>query len=119
MANDVEGFIALLVIVMIVVLVGTVGRLWVLRHRPRTFAVNISDIAFVLFSVLMLIAIGLSFDGVNSELHIERKYGASEVDVKLLTRKYLKVSRKKNWCQLMLYGFVPDYKFSRWNRNFS
>lgn len=92
MANDIEGFIVLLVVVMVVVLVGTVGRLWILRHRPRTFAVNLSDTAFILFSTLMSIATGLAFDGVNSELNIERKYGAAEVDSKLLTHRYLKVS---------------------------
>lgn len=96
MANDIEGFIVLLLVLMVVVLVGTVGRLLILRHRPRTFAVNLSDTAFVLFSVLMLIAIGLAFDGVNSELHIERKYGAAEVDAKLSTHKYLKVSPRHN-----------------------
>lgn len=92
MANDIEGFIALLVILGAVVLVGTVGRLWILRHRPRTFAVNISDAAFVLFSILMFIAIGLAFDGVHSELSIAHKYGVKEINTRLLTHKYLKVS---------------------------
>lgn len=93
MANQVEGFIALLVILMLFVLVGTVGRLWILRHRPRTLSVNISDGAFVLFSILIFIAVGLAFDGVNSELHIERRYGGADIDARLLTPKYLKVSR--------------------------
>lgn len=90
MANLVEGFIALLVVLVVIVLVGTVGRLWILRHRPRTFAVNLSDSAFILFTVLMMIAAGLAFDGVESELRILRKYGAKDIETRLMTPKYLK-----------------------------
>jgi hypothetical protein len=91
MGNRVEDFIALVTLLVVVVLVGTVGRLWILRHRPRTFAVNLSDCAFLLFSVLMMVAAGMAYDGVDKELKIQRAYGAEGIERRLLTPKYLKV----------------------------
>ncbi|KAH0613709.1 uncharacterized protein H6S33_005595 [Morchella sextelata] len=90
MGNRVEDFIALVTLLVVVVLVGTVGRLWILRHRPRTFAVNLSDCAFLLFSVLMMGAAGMAYDGVDKELKIQRAYGVEGIEKRLLTPKYLK-----------------------------
>lgn len=93
MANDIEVYIFILVLISIVVFGGTVGRLWILRHRRRTFAVNFSDTAAVLFAFAMVVAVGLGFDGVRSELHIQRTYGVEDVRSRLLTHKYLQVSQ--------------------------
>lgn len=96
MANDIEVYIFILVLISVVVLGGTVGRLWILRHRPRTPAVNFSDTAAILFAFAMAIAVGLGFDGVHSELQIQRTYGIEDLRSRLLTARYLKVSRRRN-----------------------
>lgn len=94
MANDIEVYIFILVLTSVVVSGGTVGRLWILRHRRRTFAVNFSDTAAVLFAFAMVVLVGLGFDGVSSELRIQRTYGLDHEDIRseLLTHKYLQVS---------------------------
>lgn len=103
MANDIEVHIFILVLISVVVFGGTVGRFWILRHRPRTPAVNFSDTAAILFACTMVIAVGLGFDGVNSELRIERTYGIENLNKRLLTTKYLKVSRRRNlWSHIGL-----------------
>jgi hypothetical protein len=89
--DEINGFIVLVAIILTVTIFGTVGRLWILRHRPRTLAVNISDAAFVFFTVLMVISAGVAYDGVQQELRIRRKYGSQEVDTRLFTTRYLKV----------------------------
>ena len=52
---------------------------------------NISDAAFVSFTVLMVVSAAVAYDGVHQELRIRREYGPEEIDAKLFTHRYLKV----------------------------
>ncbi|CUS10646.1 unnamed protein product [Tuber aestivum] len=88
--DDVNGFIALVTFITVLTIFGTVGRLWILRRRPRTLAVNISDAAFVLFTVLMVATAGIAFDVVRQELRIRRDFGDEAIPDMLFTEGYLK-----------------------------
>ena len=52
---------------------------------------NISDAAFVLFTVLMIATAGVAYDGVRQELRIRRDFGDQEISKMLFTEGYLKV----------------------------
>lgn len=118
MANDIEVYIFILVLISVVVFGGTVGRLWILRHRQRTFAVNVSDTAAILFAFAMVVAVGLGFDGVNSELRIQRTYGVEDIRSRLLTTKYLKVSHRRN-CRYCIGLNNVAFRHARSNLFFS
>lgn len=89
-ADNLNGFIALVAFITVLTIFGTIGRLWILRRRPRTLAVNISDAAFVLFTVLMIATAGVAYDGVRHELRIRRDFGEQAIPDMLFTEVYLK-----------------------------
>lgn len=88
--DNITGFIALVAFITVLTIFGTIGRLWILRRRPRTLAVNISDAAFVLFTVLMVATAGIAYDGVRQELRIRRDFGDEAIPKMLFTAGYLK-----------------------------
>ncbi|RPB06099.1 hypothetical protein L873DRAFT_1661059 [Choiromyces venosus 120613-1] len=88
-ADSINGFIALVAFITALTIFGTIGRLWILRRRPRTLAVNISDTAFVLFTVLMVATAGVAYDGVRQELRIRRDFGDQAIADMLYTERYL------------------------------
>jgi len=53
--------------------------------------VNISDAAFVLFTVLMIATAGVAYDGVRHELRIRRDFGEQAIPDMLFTEVYFKV----------------------------
>ncbi|PWW79874.1 hypothetical protein C7212DRAFT_349542 [Tuber magnatum] len=89
-ADDISGFIALVTFITVLTIFGTIGRLWILRRRPRTPAVNISDAAFVLFTVLMIATAGIAFDVIWQELRIRQDFGDEAIPDMLFTEGYLK-----------------------------
>ncbi|CAZ79723.1 unnamed protein product [Tuber melanosporum] len=90
MPDDINGFIALVAFITVLTIFGTIGRLCILRRRPRTLAVNISDAAFVLFTVLMVATAGIAYDVVLQELRIRRDFGDQAIPHMLFTEGYLK-----------------------------
>ncbi|KAG0642193.1 hypothetical protein HOY80DRAFT_951852 [Tuber brumale] len=90
MPDNINGFIALVAFITVLTIFGTIGRLWILRRRPRTLAVNISDAAFVLFTVLMVATAGIAYDVVLQELRIRRDFGDQAIPHMLFTEGYLK-----------------------------
>lgn len=122
MANGIEAYIFTLVLTTLVVLVGTVGRFWILRDRPRTFAVNLSDSAVISFCLAMVFLAGLGFDVVNSEL-VERVYGSEDPRSRSLNIKSLKVSQAElslPWSKnIIFYHSVSNWLFSRRDRSSS
>ena len=59
---------------------------------------NISDAAFVLFTVLMIATAGVAYDGVRRELRIRRDVGNQAITEMLFTEGYLKVGLLREYC---------------------
>ncbi|KAL7270631.1 hypothetical protein RUND412_006660 [Rhizina undulata] len=74
------SFTAIVSIDLATVVVGTIGRLWILRHRERTLLVNVSDGEFVLFGVLAIASSAVSIDGITIADRIRRIWGYSVRD---------------------------------------